>query len=68
MFSGRQDGSSKKGVGLAPSPHAWKAVRHYQAVSSLVTMVGTRSVMVAYAQSEQSSIENEMEWHRIRIK
>ena len=57
MFSGRQDDSSKKGVGLTPSEHTWKVVRLYQAVLSLVTMVGTRSVIVAHAQREQSSIE-----------
>ena len=35
-FSGRFDGNNVEGVGIALSPHASAALRHYQAVSPRV--------------------------------
>lgn len=52
-----------EGVGLALSRHMQKAVRHYQAVlpqvlvAEFLTKVGPMSVVVAYAPTEQSSME-----------
>ena len=69
LFSGRQDGSSREGVGCALSRHARKAVRHYQAVSpwilavEFLTKVGPMSVVVAYAPTEQSSIEEKDQFY-----
>ena len=33
LFAGRKDGRAAEGVGLALTPHAWAALRHYQPVS-----------------------------------
>ena len=35
-FSGRSDGTNVEGVGIALSPHAMAALRHYLAMSTLV--------------------------------
>ena len=29
LFAGRKDGRAAEGVGLALTPHAWAALRHY---------------------------------------
>ena len=64
VFYGRQDGSTREGVGLALAPHAKAALRCYQAVSSRIltgeflTKVGPLLVVVAYAPTDQSSTED----------
>ena len=69
LFSGRQDVSSREGVGLALSQHVRKAMRHYQVVSPWVlvaeflTKVGPMSVVVAYAPTEQSSMEEKDQFY-----
>ena len=69
LFSGRQDGNSREGVGCSLSRHAQKAVRHYQAVSPWVLVaeflrkVGPMSVVVTYAPTEQSSIEEKDQFY-----
>ena len=63
LFSGRLDGSNVEGVGIALSPHARAALRHYQAVSPRVltaeflSRAGPLSIVVAYAPTDQSSVE-----------
>ena len=63
IFSGRKDTSNAEGVGLALTPHARAALRHYQAVSSrilkaeLLTQAGPLLVIVAYAPTDQSSMK-----------
>ena len=63
IFSGRKDTSNTEGVGLALTPHARAALRHYQAVSSrilkaeLLTQAGPLLVIVAYAPTDQSRME-----------
>ena len=69
LFSGRQDGSSREGVGLALSRCARNAMRHYQAVSSrvlaveLLTVAGPISVVVSYAPTDQSSVEEKDQFY-----
>ena len=64
VFSRRQDGSTREGVGFSVAPHAKAALRCYQAVSSrilageLLTKVGPLLVVVVYAPTEQSSTED----------
>ena len=64
VFSRRQDGSTREGVGLAVAPHAKVALRCYQAVSSRIltgeflTRVGPLLVVVVYAPTDQSSTED----------
>ena len=63
LFSGRLDGSNAEGVGIALSSHARAALRHYQAVSPRVltaeflSRAGPLSIVVAYAPTDQSSVE-----------
>ena len=63
IFSGRQDGRSAEGVGLALSPQAQAALRHHQSVSSRImtaeflTHVGPLMIIVVYAPTNQDSAE-----------
>lgn len=69
VFSGRQDGSAREGVGLALAPHAKAALRCYQAVSyriltgEFLTRVGLLLVFVVYAPIDQSSTENKDQFY-----
>ena len=55
VFSGRQYGSTREGVGLALAPHAKASLRCYQAMSSRIltgeflTKVGPLLLVVVYA-------------------
>ena len=63
IISGRQDGRHEEGVGLALTPHARSALRHYQAISSrlltaeFMSHSGPLMVIVAYAPTNQDSTE-----------
>ena len=69
IFSGRKDTSNAEGMGLALTPHARAALRHYQAVSSrilkaeLLTQAGPLLVIVAYAPTDQSSTEDKDQFY-----
>ena len=64
VFSGRQDGSTREGVGLALAPKAEAVLRCYQAVSSRIltgefpTRRGPLLVVVVYATTDQSNAED----------
>ena len=70
LLSGRQDNRAAEGVGLALAPHAFAALRHYQAVSprilmaEFLTKVGPLSVIVVYAPTDQSSTEDKDLFYR----
>ena len=63
IFSGRADGRKAEGVGLAFSPHAWNALRYYEAVSprifkvEVLTRIGPMTILVVYAPTNQTSEE-----------
>ena len=69
FFSGRQDGHSREGVGLALSPYARAAMRHHHAVSARIlaaeflTQVGPLQVVVAYAPTNQGSEEEKDQFY-----
>ena len=64
VFSGRQDGSTREGVGLALAPKAKAALRCHQAVSSRIltgeflTRINPLLVVVVYAPTDQSNAED----------
>lgn len=64
LLSGRQDGKAAEGVGLALAPQSWAALRHYQAVlpriltAEFLSKVGPLFVVVVYAPTNQSNIED----------
>ena len=68
IFSGRKD-SNNEGVGLALTPHAKAALRHYQAVSSRIlkaeflTQAGPLLMVVAYAPTDQSIAEDKDQFY-----
>ena len=69
IFSGRKDANNAEGVGLALSPHAKAALRHYQAVSSRIlkaeflTQAGPLLMVIAYAPTDQSSVEDKDQFY-----
>ena len=70
LFSGRQDGRSVEGVGLALSPQARTSLRHHQSVSSRImmaeflTQVGPLMIVVVYAPTNQNSTEEKDQFYR----
>ena len=70
LFSGRQDGRSVEGVGLALSPQARASLRHHQTVSSRImmaeflTQVGPLMIVVVYAPTIQNSTEEKDQFYR----
>ena len=69
FFSGREDGHSMEGVGLALSPYARAAMSHHHAVSARIlaaeflTQVGPLLVVVAYAPTNQDSAEEKDQFY-----
>ena len=69
LFAGRKDGRAAEGVGLALTPHAWAALRHYQPVSprmlvaEFLTQMGPLSVVVVYAPTNQSTVEDKEQFY-----
>ena len=55
VFSGRKNGTTLEGIGLALDAHAWAALRHYHAVSpriltaEFLSQVGPLMIAVVYA-------------------
>ena len=69
VFSGRKDGTTLEGVGLALDAHAWAALRHSHAVSpriqtaEFLSRVGSLMIAVVYAPTEDSSEEDKEQFY-----
>ena len=69
VFSGRKDGTTLEGVGIALDAHAWAALRHYQAVSpriltaEFLSLMGPLMIVVVYAPTEDSSEEDKEQFY-----
>ena len=69
VFSGRKNGTTLEGIGLALDAHAWAALRHYHAVSpriltaEFLSRVGPLMIAVVYAPTEDSSEEDKEQFY-----
>ena len=69
MFSGRKDGTTLEGIGIALDTHALAALRHYQAVSPCIltaeflSQVGPLMIVVVYAPTEDSSEDDKEQFY-----
>ena len=69
IYSGRQNGRSAEGVGLALSPQAQAALSHHQTVSSRIMTeeclahVGPLVIIVVYAPMNQDSTEEKDQFY-----